>query len=108
MEVWRLDDQGELHNFLEVIPAQGGAPVISTELYGDNMLRWQPNGQAVTYRALARDGQVWRQPLDGGPPEQLTQFDHGRTLSHAWSPDGEWLFLVREEAIRDAVLIRNF
>ena len=106
MEVWR--DDGVLHNLLEVIPAQGGPPVISTELFGDNVLRWHPNGQAVTYRASARDGQLWRQPLDGGPPEQLTQFDHGRTLSHAWSPDGELLFLNREEIIRDAVFIRDF
>ena len=92
---------------------QGGAPVISTELYGDNMLRWQPNGQAVTYRALARDGQVWRQPLDGGPPEQLTQFDHGRTLVERLTSAGHILAdrkIVTDdvEAIRDAVLIRNF
>jgi len=106
IEVWRPDDHGKLHNFLEVIPAEGGVPVISTELYGDNFLRWHPNGQAVTYLAL--DGQVWLQPLEGGPPDQLTHFDHELTLSHTWSPDGEWLFLVRQEETRDAVLIRNF
>lgn len=32
----------------------------------------------------------------------------GTTLSDAWSPDGEWLYLVREESTSDAVLIRNF
>ena len=51
---------------------------------------------------------MWLQPLDGGPPEQLTHFENGRTLSHAWSPDGLWLFLVREETTSDAILIRGF
>ena len=70
-------------------------------------LRWQPDGQAVTY--LLED-QVWRQPLDGGPPQEVTHFDHNhsQTVSHAWSPDGKWLYLVCQEVTRDAVLIRNF
>jgi Tol biopolymer transport system component len=105
--VWRGDDQSDLHNFLEVIPAEGGAPVISIRVRGwVSALRWQPDGQAVTYRVY--DNHLWLQPLDGGPPEQLTHFDTGRTVSHAWSPDGKWLYLVREESTSDAVLIRDF
>ena len=46
--------------------------------------------------------------LDGGPPEQLTHLEGGRVRSHAWSPDGRWLYLVREETTSDAVLIRGF
>jgi serine/threonine protein kinase len=107
IDTWRGDDQGDLHNFLEVIPAEGGAPLISFPVKGViGALRWRPDGRAVTYRA--RDNHLWLQPLDGGPPQQLTHFSTGRTVSHAWSPDGKWLYLVREETTSDAVLIRNF
>ena len=109
IDTWRGDDHSDLHNILEVIPAEGGrgAPVISIRVKGVvGALRWRPDGQAVTY--LARDNHLWLQPLDGGPPQQLTHFSTGRTVSHAWSPDGKWLYLVREETTRDAVLIRNF
>jgi Tol biopolymer transport system component len=106
--VWRDDDDGPFQNFLEIIPSEGGAPVISIDVKQSiRGLRWRPDGQALTYVDNV-DGQVWRQPLDGGPPEQLTHFDTGRTISHAWSPDGRWLYLVREENTRDAVLIRDF
>jgi len=106
----RKDEHGSYPSFLEVIPAEGGGPVISIEAkasIGGRGLRWRPDGKALTYTDGV-DGQVWLQPLDGGPPQQLTHFSDGRTVSHAWSPDGKWLYLVREETIRDAVLIRDF
>ena len=108
IRVWRPDDHGDHRNFLEVITEEGGAPVISIEVKRSiRELRWRPDGKALTYPD-SLDGQVWLQPLEGGPPEQLTQFDHGLTISHAWSPDGKWLYLVREEVTSDAVLIRGF
>jgi len=104
---WRDDDEGSSWYF-EVIPAEGGAPVISIEQKGVcSHLRWRPDGKALAY-VNREDDQVWLQPLDGGQPQQLTHFDTGRTVTHAWSPDGEWLYLVREEVTSDAVLIRNF
>ena len=53
-------------------------------------------------------GRLWLQQADGGPPEQLTHFANDRAFSHAWNPDGKWLYLFREESTSDAVLIRNF
>jgi Tol biopolymer transport system component len=110
IDAWRDDDEGSSGYYYEVIPAEGGAPVISIVQKGVMSfggLRWRPDGQALTFFGWD-DGQVWLQPLDGGPPEQLTHFENGLTLSHAWSPDGKWLYLVRSENTRDAVLIRNF
>lgn len=101
-------DHGGIMHY-DVIPAEGGAPLISIEqrsFFGGGV-RWRPDGQALTVFGWD-DGQVWLQPLDGGQPQQLTHFDTGFTVNHAWSPDGKWLFLVREEITQDAVLIRGF
>ena len=103
----RKDDDGVLEYFLEVIPVGRSEPLMSTSWRDFFSPRWRPDGQALTY-IVYRDGQLWLQPLDGGPPEQLTHFDHGSTISHAWSSDGKWLYLARGEITQDAVLIRDF
>jgi len=104
---YRTLDEGDFEAFLEIIPAAGGEPLASFPWELLAQPRWRPDGRAVSYCGGV-DGQLWLQPLDGGPPEQLTQFEHGRVTSHAWSPDGQLLYLVLQETTSDAVLIRNF
>jgi hypothetical protein len=48
------------------------------------------------------------QPLDGGPPRQLTDFPNGDVYNFAYSPDGSKLYLARGFQIRDAILISGF
>lgn len=102
---WRINNDGNYTDYLEVLPVAGGAPKLIADGYSVYESRWQPDGQAITFLI---DGQVWRQPLDGGLPKQLTHFDRGRAGSHAWSPDGKWLYVVIQDVTRDAVLIRDF
>ena len=104
---YRTLDEGDFEAFLEIIPAAGGEPLASFPWELLAQPRWRPDGRAVSYCGGV-DGQLWLQPLDGGPPTQLTQFEHGRVTSHAWSPDGQLLYLVLQETTSDAVLIRNF
>jgi len=92
--------------FLEVMPADGEKQRFGTSI--GRRPRWKPDGRSLTYSKQGRNVQLWLQPLDGGPPEQLTHFENARIYSHAWSPDGKCLFLVLEEATSDAVLIRHF
>ena len=58
---------------------------------------------------LLRDGavNVWRYPLDGTPPRQLTAFTSGRILGFAWSRDGRTLVMSRGSESADVVLITN-
>jgi Tol biopolymer transport system component len=51
-----------------------------------------PDGRSYVYVAPGRDGyyQLFRQALDGGEPEQLTQ-DPAHKTQPAWSPDGRRL-----------------
>lgn len=111
--VWRRDSNDVANWWLEVLPKEGGVPLIAIDLEQSGAAigwrpcpRWRPDGRAVA--VLGSDGQVWLYLLDGGPPEQLTHLEQGRITSFAWSPDDKWLYLVREEVTRDAVLIRDF
>jgi Tol biopolymer transport system component len=79
-------------------------------LYGtDHMLSWAPDGRAVTF-SRTTDGapNLWRQPLDGGPASRLTNYTGGEEIvSHAWSPDGKWLAMVRGKAESHVVMLRD-
>jgi Tol biopolymer transport system component len=73
-----------------------------------NEYRWSPDGEGIdTIRR--RDGldNIWRLPLDGGPPHQVTSFDADLIRSFAWSADGRFLAVTRGSVIRDVVLIRD-
>jgi len=50
---------------------------------------------------------IWRQPLDGSAPRQLTHFTSDRIFSFAWSRDGKRLAVSRGTVSGDVVLIRN-
>ncbi|HXG64486.1 MAG TPA: hypothetical protein VNO70_05220 [Blastocatellia bacterium] len=72
-------------------------------------LRWTPDGQALCYAADG-DGvsNLWAQPLDGGPPRQLTHFTADRIFNFEWSPDGKQLACTRGAWAHDVVLISDF
>jgi Tol biopolymer transport system component len=69
-------------------------------------LKWTPDGKAVAYIA-SRGGvsNIWAQPIDGGPPKQLTNFNSEQVFNFAWSRDGKQLALSRGVVNRDVVLI---
>jgi serine/threonine protein kinase len=58
--------------------------------------------------ALSGVTNLWIQPLDGGPPKQLTNFTSGTFFSFDWSPDGKRLVYGRSTTSSDVVLISNF
>ncbi len=74
---------------------------------GLNQEIWAPDGRAVDYPVL-RGGieNVWRQPLSGGPPKQLTHFTSGQTYNIAWSGDGKTLAAARGTRSADIILLK--
>ena len=102
---------------LALISSEGGKPVKlfniqptavlpnSLEL---GLIRWTTDGKAMTY-VDTREGvsNIWRQPLDGGKPVQLTDFKSDRILSFDWSRDGKQLALARGTKTNDVVLISS-
>jgi DNA-binding winged helix-turn-helix (wHTH) protein/Tol biopolymer transport system component len=67
---------------------------------------WAPDESGLDY-VVTRNGvsNIWRLPLAGGPPTQVTRFNSGRIFSFAWSRDGKWLSLGSGANRSDVVLI---
>jgi eukaryotic-like serine/threonine-protein kinase len=72
-------------------------------------LSWTPDGRSLTVKSLLRGvGNLWSQPIDGGPPKQITRFTSDLIPSFAVSRDGKRLALSRGSASLDVVLIKDF
>ena len=56
---------------------------------------------------LGGTSNIWKQPLDGGPATQLTDFKTDRIFWFDWSRDGKQLALVRGTVSSDVVLISD-
>ncbi len=95
---------------LTVVPFGGESPLYRFDVpTGAAGIRWAPDGKALDYR-LTRGGasNIWRQPLAGGPPKQITNFKSDLIFFFAWSRDGKQLALARGTISSDVVLISHF
>ena len=67
---------------------------------------WTPDGQAIAY--VDTSGlNIWSQPLDGGPPRQITHFSDRTIADFAWSHDGKRLAIARTTTTNDIVLFKG-
>ena len=97
---------------LHVLPAAGGAPLRSFSLPASangmsGVVRWTPDGKGIAYVDLNGGGNIWIQPLAGGPPQQYTHLKSERVLSFDWSLDGKQLGMIRAAMAQDVVSIRE-
>jgi TolB protein len=95
---------------IAVLPFDGGAPLSTFALpYPYNqIIRWSPDSKALTYLDKANGvHNLWRQPIDGSAPTQLTFFDSDLIMHYGWL-SAEELILARGGRRRDIVLIKNF
>jgi Tol biopolymer transport system component len=64
------------------------------------------DGHELTYiDTINGSSNLWMQPLDGGPPKQLTHFTTDQIFAFDWSSDGKHLVYSRGDAINDVVII---
>jgi len=69
---------------------------------------WSPDGKALDYAILRRGAaNVWRQPIEGGPYQQITKFTTPVLTSFRWSPDGKNLYAIRGTHSADIILLRD-
>ena len=106
---------------LVVINSAGGPPiqtfdlpVTSGSVYegGFSLLyrgfHWSPDGQSLVYiNTLSGVSNLWRQPLDGSRPLQITNFKSDLIYNFAYARDGHALAFARGSHARDAVLVSD-
>jgi DNA-binding winged helix-turn-helix (wHTH) protein/Tol biopolymer transport system component len=92
---------------LAVISERGGPAQKQFKVPGFvGALRWSPEGTALQYLITRNDAtNLWEQPLQGGEPKQITQFNTGRIFDFTWTRDRKHLLLARGQSTRDVVLI---
>jgi eukaryotic-like serine/threonine-protein kinase len=98
---------------IAVIPIEGGPPVKIFDQYETpgilNGAWWASDGRALIYQGQQNGiDNIWRQPIDGGKPQQITNFTSEFICNFALSLDGKQIALSRGLSARDVVLIRDF
>jgi len=79
----------------------------STDIWGFP-LHWTAAGDAITYvRTKNGVSNIWRQPIDGSPAKQVTNFTSMIIWQHDWSRDGKYLVMARGNFSRDAVMLTD-
>src|SRR4029453_6966998 len=93
-----------------IIPFAGGPQKRLLDISSFNsVIRWTPDGRAIAYIVTENQvSNIWTQPLDGGPPKQLTDFKSERIFNFVWSRDGQKIALSRGVVNKDVVLISGF
>lgn len=110
----RMED-GKYHHKISLIPFSGGeiTKMFDVNLqgfdnHGKETLQWTPDGKAINYVGLDNGiPNIWRQPIDGSAPFQVTNFPTDRIFNFAFSPDGSQIAFSRGSLNSDVVLIEN-
>ncbi len=94
---------------IEVLTLDGQRHVKSFDLTRTAyLLRWAPDGRALTYANTENEvTNIWKQPLNGAPPKQLTFFKTDIIARFDWSRDGAQLICSRFSWQSDAILIKE-
>ena len=110
---WYNDQQENSRWRLKVVQFEGGAvfkmfdvaPTVAVNW--DTPLHWTPDGRYLTY-VDHRGGfdNIWGQPIDGGEPRQLTNFEDSLIFSFDWLKDGS-LVASRGVITSDVILIND-
>ena len=110
---WYNDQKGDSRWRLRVAQVDNGVTVNTfdvaqtVQVQWDSPLRWSPDGRQLVY--VDHSGGIdnlWGQPLDGGAPKQLTNFEDSSILSFGWLKDGS-LVASRGVITSDVVLIKD-
>ncbi len=77
--------------------------------YGAQAATFTPDGKAIAFLLTRnRATNLWKQPLSGGEPVQMTKFPTGNMYAFGWSADGKQLAFSRGQRKTDVILISNF
>lgn len=94
-------DGGDIIKTFDAVPE-------TNPLSNNQKLQWTSDGRGIYFIAFNNGvSNIWRQPIDGSSPVQVTKFETGRIFNFSYSPDGKQLALSRGSLNSDVVLIKN-
>lgn len=94
---------------IAVYPIEGGRPLkIFKHPIQSQTVRWTPDGRGLTWaeNPVSGPSRILFQPLEGGDPAPLAEFDTDRIFGLEWSRDGRRLACVRGLWATNVVLIK--
>lgn len=99
-------------NHIAVIPFEGGSDMKVFDIPASGtvlaLAQWAPDGKSIHYTVNANNvSNIWSQPVEGGPPRQVTNFKEMFMTGFAWTSDGKQLACTRGTLVRDAILITD-
>jgi serine/threonine protein kinase/Tol biopolymer transport system component len=97
-------------NRIAIMPFDGGEPIKTFEFQPATTVvtiaQWSNDGKSILYTTNTNNvTNIWAQPIEGGPPKQITDFKELYMTGFAWSPDGKQLACSRSNYTRDAVVV---
>ena len=105
------DEKPDSPNRLIILPVAGGAPTRSIDLPPSAKGRptWSADGKSIVlYDERTGTNNLWSQPLDGGPMQQLTDFKPDSLFARDLSRDGKLMAMSRGTVTSDVILITDF
>jgi Tol biopolymer transport system component/DNA-binding winged helix-turn-helix (wHTH) protein len=81
---------------------------VGSHSLNNRTLKWTKDGKGLLYANMTDGvGNIWMQPLDGGPPRQVTDFKADGIFCFDVTPDGKGVVCARGGWKHDIVLIKN-
>jgi Tol biopolymer transport system component len=109
--VWHAELYADQWKLVLIPLNTGGKPVRTfsatfSASWPTGPIRWTADGRGLLYIVTA-DGvsNIWRQPMDGGKPVPVTQFQNDLIFSFDISPDGKTLVCERGTTAQDVILL---
>ncbi|HKS30607.1 MAG TPA: protein kinase [Pyrinomonadaceae bacterium] len=106
------DEQPGSLQRIAILPIDGGEFIKTFEIpvtANLGSMVWSADGKAVLYRDTRNSvTNIWAQPVDGGPPKQLTDNKTDQIFNFDVSRDGKQFIFSRGTISYDVVLISNF
>lgn len=101
-------------NILMIVRLTDGQPV-KTYKYADERadlfhLKWSPDGESLMYILAVSEYEnntLWRQPLNGSPPQKIADLGDDRISSFALASDGKSFAITKGDWRHDAVLLKG-
>ena len=95
---------------IAILPIDGGAPVKTFNIRNNPTAGtgagWSPDGKSVIYNEVQNNiANLWSQPINGGPPKQISNFKDGFIFSFNVSRDGKQIAISRGNYSRDAIML---